>query len=125
MKIIRFQLSAMMILLVGSLVAKENVNSAKLPSKGAAKIAAGCVRPTANVDMDINNVRCRFLTGGDWWWQPNTSDAKYEVPINSGSHSIYAGALWIGGTDDNGNIKVAAQTYRQTGDDFWAGAETK
>lgn len=125
MKIFRFQLSAMMILLVGSLMAKENVNSAKLPAKGAAKIAAGCVRPTANVDMDINNVRCRFLTGGDWWWQPNTSDPRYEVPINSGSHSIYAGALWIGGTDNNGNIKVAAQTYRQTGDDFWAGAVDK
>ena len=46
------------------------------------------------------------------------------MPVGSdqqSNHSIFAGALWIGGIDDLDQLKVAAQTYRQTGDDFWPG----
>ena len=34
---------------------------------------------------------------------------------------MFAGALWIGGLDDQDNLKVAAMTYRQDGNDFWPG----
>lgn len=78
-----------------------------------------CNIPVAQADMDINNIRTTILVGGDMWW--DVANAKYEVPKGSGKHSLYAGALWIGGIDEGGQIKVAAQTYRQSGADFWGG----
>src|SRR5690348_16351615 len=39
---------------------------------------AGCEPPTAQVDLDINNVRTTILNGGDMWW--NLNSAKYEIP---------------------------------------------
>jgi hypothetical protein len=90
----------------------------KLPSPVAGK-AIACSPSTASADLDIGNVRARILVGGDMWW--DLSNPKYEVPKNSGKHSLFAGALWIGGTDGGGQVRVAAQTYRQTGNDFWPG----
>lgn len=86
---------------------------------GTPVIAATCNPTTAQAELDINNIRTTVLVGGDLWW--NLSDPKYEVPIGSGKHSIFAGSLWIGGIDAGGQVKVAAQTYRQTGIDFWGG----
>ncbi|MBL0341630.1 MAG: hypothetical protein IPP71_12220 [Bacteroidetes bacterium] len=80
---------------------------------------AQCTPPAAQADLDINNVRTTILVGGDMWW--DLSSAKYEVPKGSDKHALYAGALWIGGIDPGGLIKVAGQTYRQTGIDFWGG----
>jgi hypothetical protein len=78
-----------------------------------------CTPTTAQADLDINNVRTTVMVGGDMWW--DLTNPKYEIPKGSGKHSIYAGSLWIGGIDDGGQIKVAAQTYRQSGQDFWGG----
>ncbi|MEO8150879.1 MAG: hypothetical protein ABI723_24815 [Bacteroidia bacterium] len=80
----------------------------------------GCSEGKAKTEMDINNIRTTILSGGDMWW--DLTNPKYEVPKNSGLNSLYSGALWIGGTDVAGNIKIAAQTYRQTGNDMWPGA---
>ncbi len=99
--------------------AKENVGGTGNSNKGPAVTAAGCAATSAQADLDINNVRTTILVGGDMWW--DVSNPKYEVPINSDKHSLFAGALWIGGIDAGGQIKVAGQTYRQTGIDFWAG----
>ena len=78
-----------------------------------------CNPPTAQVDLDINNVRARILNGGDMWW--DLSNSKYEIPKGSGKHSIFSGAIWVGGIDAGNQLKIAAQTYRQSGIDFWAG----
>jgi len=78
-----------------------------------------CSPGTAKTDLDINNVRAKILTGGDMWW--DFISAKYEVPKGSGDYSIFSGSLWIGGLDAGGQLKVAAQTYRQNGNDFWPG----
>ena len=80
---------------------------------------SGCLPSTSQSELDINNVRTTILGGGDMWW--DLDNAKYEVPKNSGHHSMFTGALWIGGLDDQGNLKVAAMTYRQDGNDFWPG----
>lgn len=103
---------------------KENVGGKKAGGLNP-KVVAGCLTPTAKIDMEINNVRCGFTTGGDQWWDPFAAQPRYEIPINSGKHSIYASSVWVGGLDASGNIKVAAQTYRQTGLDFWPGAVDK
>lgn len=83
------------------------------------ELAASCTPAAAKTDLDINNVRATIMTGGDMWW--DLSNPQYEVPKNGNAHSIFAGALWIGGLDAGGQLKVAAMTYRQTGNDFWPG----
>lgn len=83
------------------------------------QLASSCTPAAAKTDLDINNVRTTIMTGGDMWW--DLSSAKYEVPKDGKAHSIFAGALWIGGLDAGGQLKVAAMTYRQTGNDFWPG----
>jgi hypothetical protein len=83
------------------------------------QLAASCTPASAKTDLDINNVRTTIMTGGDMWYDLVT--ARYEVPKGGGAHSIFAGSLWIGGLDAGGQLKVAAMTYRQTGNDFWPG----
>ena len=85
-----------------------------------------CQPATAQIDMDINNVRARLLTGGDVWW--DLSNGKYVVPkppANSGLpevSSLFAGGVWIGGEDPSGNLKIAASTYRgANGGDYFSG----
>ncbi len=82
--------------------------------------AAACEQPTSQVDLNINNVRARLLNGGDKWWDL-VGNAQYEVPKGSDRHAMFAGAIWIGGFDAGGTLRLAAQTYRQTGIDFWSG----
>lgn len=83
------------------------------------ELAASCTPGTAKTDIDINNVRATIMTGGDMWW--DLSNPKYEIPKGGDAHSIFAGALWVGGLDAGGQLKVAGMTYRQTGNDFWPG----
>ena len=85
-----------------------------------------CQAPEAQVDMDINNVRARLLTGGDLWW--DLDDGKYivpNVPIGSGIpevSSLFAGGVWLGGLDPADNLKLASCDYRGNGrQDFYAG----
>lgn len=51
---------------------------------------------------------------------PNTP-VGYIVPKNKGTNTIYGSGLWLGGIDQGGQLHLAAQTYRQTGDDFTYG----
>lgn len=83
------------------------------------QLAASCTPATAQTDLDVNNVRTTILGGGDMWW--DLSNAKYEIPKGGRAHSSFAASLWIGGLDAGGQLKVAAMTYRQTGNDFWPG----
>lgn len=114
------------VLLLSGLLAnaREEMNKPHKSGKASFKTEAGdCVTPTAQFDLDVNNVRARLLTGGDAWW--NLSEARYEVPKGDGSgkslNAIFAGAIWITGYDAGGNLKCAAQRYRQGGDDYWPG----
>lgn len=83
--------------------------------------AAQCNPATATIDLDINNVRARLMTGGDMWWDRGTGTARYEIPKGSGKHSLYAGSVWVGGRDAQQQLKVAAQMYRTRGNDYWPG----
>jgi hypothetical protein len=117
---------AVMLFACSNLMAKEVIG---LPtSVGGQKLqrkAAACEPATFQADLDINNVRARILNGGDMWWDLN-SVAKYEIPkVNDANtirkNSLFAGAIWIGGLDPGGNLKVAAMTYRQSGSDYFPG----
>ena len=71
--------------------------------------------------MEFNNIRAIVETGGFLWENRATSGAGYEFPKGSNSFVIFSGALWMGGEDVNGNLKIAAHRYRESGNDFWAG----
>jgi len=103
--------------------ARPNVTSRpKTSTSGKLKTTAGTCKPAeATIDLDINNVRARLMTGGDMWWDIGTAEARYEVPKGSKKNSLFAGSVWIGGLDPQGQLKVAAQTYRQDGNDYWPG----
>lgn len=102
---------------------------AKSPSKdkgtNAPKgtMAAGCAQASAYEFLETNNVRARFNTGGDMWWNM-TGDAAYFIPGSTTKTSLFATALWIGGLDVTGQLKLAAQRFRQDGIDFWTGPLT-
>lgn len=86
---------------------------------------SACENPTNLTFQQVNNVRAILSTGGDVWW--NGEDGVYVVPkVSPGQpevSSIFAGAVWLGGIDDGGTFKVAAQTYgRNSGRfDFYTG----
>ena len=72
--------------------------------------------------LDINEVRAGIMNRGDMFWDIfGTTNARYEVPKNSGISAKFASALWIGGFDNGGVLHEAAMTYRQTGSDYWPG----
>lgn len=89
---------------------------------------SNCDVAKAQRDQAINNVRARLTTGGDVWWDGN--DGLYVVPkvppTEPPVSSLFAGAVWLGGVDAAGNLKVAAQTYGRSGGqaDFWSGPLT-
>ena len=100
--------------------AKENIpNPFGTTSVIYTKVASGCAPSVSKTDLDVNNVRTTIMAAGDMWW--NLDDARYEIPKDGNKHSMFAGALWIGGVDAGGQLKVAAMTYRQGGSDFWTG----
>ena len=107
------------IFLAYNVSAKENVSWNGTTSVVNTKVASGCSASNSKTDLDVNNIRTTIMGGGDMWW--NLDDARYEVPKDGNKHSMFAGALWIGGVDDGGQLKVAAMTYRQSGNDFWPG----
>lgn len=72
--------------------------------------------------LDINNVKAGILTHGDMFWNIDSQKASYEFPKGSGKQCGFASSLWIAGYDQSTTtLKVAAQTYRQTGNDYWPG----
>jgi hypothetical protein len=105
-------------------LAKENVGMLrKNASSSLGKMGAGCAAATQQKDLDLNNVRTTILNGGDMWW--NLQNARYEIPRvepgQTSKHSLFSGALWIGGITQ-GNLRIAGQTYRQSGSDYYPGA---
>lgn len=72
-----------------------------------------------NSTLDINEAKVIINSNGDLFW--NLMNAGFEVPANSGKHVIFAGAAWIGGLDSSGALHLGAQTYRQSGNDFYQG----
>jgi hypothetical protein len=59
-------------------------------------------------------------TAGNLWQVPGQNFSQYEVPKNSGIMALFTSALWLGGTDVNGQLKLAALRYRD-GQDYWTG----
>ncbi|PCH93046.1 MAG: hypothetical protein COB85_07575, partial [Bacteroidetes bacterium] len=95
-------------------------NNTQQKSSGTNSLLAGCAPPNGATYIEFNNVRALIHTGGDMFWDLD-SDVKYEIPKNSLKHSMFLSSLWLGGTDVNQQLRIAAQRYRGGGVDFWTG----
>jgi len=77
-----------------------------------------CTGSTAKDRLNVNNINANI----------GVSDMisfidypTYEYPKGSGISALFNANLWMGGYDDQGQLKLAAQTYRQSGTDFYPG----
>jgi hypothetical protein len=75
----------------------------------------GCTPGTAQAILDVNGVHAGLYNAGNLFFAGG--DPQYEVPQGSGIHSMFAAALWVGGTV-NGEIRTAAATYAQGSEDY-------
>jgi hypothetical protein len=133
MKMNRLQIIKPIIFLTLMLGATTEILAHRPPTKGGIveptpvlNSRADCVQGTSRFYQEINNVRTVLLSSGDVWW--DLTKGVYEVPkVTPGSgvrpvSAIFAGAVWLGGKDNVGNLKVACQTYRNAqSTDFWPG----
>ena len=98
--------STLIIILIVSFnaIAKDNIPNPNNSNNNSYRLlASGCVEATAQSILEVNNVRTTILAGGDMWW--DLDNAKYEIPKDSDRHSMFAGALWIGGLDEQGKVQ--------------------
>lgn len=92
----------------------------KVKIKEYSNKAAQCTPPSTTTYLDLNNVRAMVHTAGNLWQVPNQNYSQYEIPKNSGIMTLFTAALWLGGTDVNNQLKLAALRYRE-GQDYWTG----
>lgn len=85
--------------------------------------AAGCAPASGSTYLEFNNVRALIHTGGNLWQISGQNFSQYEVPKGSGIMALFTSALWLGGIDINGQLKIAAVRYRN-GQDYWTGPLT-
>ena len=72
--------------------------------------------------LDVNNISARFNAFGNHFWDlPGGVGAHYEFPKGSGHNSIWNLTLWLGGIDENSQLRLAAERYQQVGTDYWTG----
>src|SRR5688572_8507242 len=115
-------LAVLTLAMASTAIARENINQPPPTTSqnggnrlgDGDQVLAGCGNSTSQADLDINNVRTVILINGDMWWRTGNSNAVYEIPKGSKKNSLFAGAIWIGGIDPGGNVRTAAQTYRQS-----------
>jgi hypothetical protein len=106
-----------------------NGNAGASGSSALSTKAANCVPPTELTFMEFNDVRALIETGGMMWQDRFNNRSAYQVPKPPSENPVgpavmYAGALWMGGTDVNGQLKLAAQLFGANGRDFWTGPLT-
>lgn len=73
--------------------------------------------------LDVNNIKALIHPYATQFWNGrNPSNAYlYEYPKESGKNTIYSSEFWIGGIDQNNQLKVSADHWRFNEFDFWTG----
>lgn len=83
----------------------------------APEVNAQCAPGSGLATLDVNNANATVGIGYLW---NSGFNPGYEIPAGNDAHTMYTAGLWIGGTDINGQLKIAASTY-DTGFDFFPG----
>ena len=113
-----FCLTLLMVLVMSGTLRAEKVKGVVRSSSSPKAESATCLPASSSNELTVNNVRAYIETGGTMWFK---EVAEYEVPRGSGKTSMFCAALWIGGLDSNGQLKLAAVRFRQVGEDYWTG----
>jgi hypothetical protein len=71
--------------------------------------------------LDINEVSAAITNRGDMFWDLDVEVPNFKVPKTENKNAIFVNSLWFAGLDQGDNLHLAAQTYRQTGIDYWPG----
>lgn len=88
------------------------------------------IEPNKSYDsLDINNINAGIHSDGFLFDKTieliNVGlfdiKAHFEYPKGSGKHTIFCNSLWIGGVDQDDNLHLAAQRYKQVGIDYQFG----
>ncbi len=110
---------------MGTAVARECTTCKKTSIKKTAiqRKAAVCKRAQSTAELNVNNVRALINGYGNMWYDGSIS--QYHIPKDGSSTPLYCAALWIGGTDVNDQLRLAALRFGQNGDDYWPGPLTK
>jgi hypothetical protein len=87
--------------------------------------ASNCLPSTERRFMEYNDVKVLIETGGLMWQDRILGRPSYFVPkpptnASNSTSVLFAGALWMGGTDVNGQLKLAGMKFGQ-GRDYWPG----
>ena len=80
-----------------------------------AQPVGSCALGTDSAELDVNGVRARLYNKGNLFF--DGGDPNYEVPRGSGINAIFAATVWIGGMVE-GDVRIAAATYAQGGQDY-------
>ena len=113
--------SLLMVTFTGTVTARECTECRKTNAKNASvqTKAAVCKRAQSTAELNINNVRAQINGYGNMWY--DGSITKYYVPKSGNASPLYCAALWIGGTDVNDQLRLAALRFGSEGDDYWPG----
>jgi len=84
-------------------------------------LKASCAPSNTRLQFQYNDVSALMEPAGLMFLDRANGKGFYEVPAGSGSSAIYAASLWMGGVDVNNQLKIAAQKFRSSGNDFWTG----
>ncbi len=105
----------------GTAIARECTTCPKnnFKSSTARTKAAVCKRAQSTAELNINNVRAQINGYGNMWYDGSVS--QYHIPKNGNTCPLYCAALWIGGTDVNDQLRIAALKFGSSGDDYWPG----
>jgi hypothetical protein len=71
--------------------------------------------------INANNITASAQVHGDMWWTSPNSFKGCRYKDQKRRVITFIGALWLSAYDDAGQLHVAAQTYRQSGNDYWPG----
>lgn len=69
--------------------------------------------------IDANQISTIMSSSGTFFW--DFQNSQHFVPKEDSIGTIFSHGIWIGGLDDNYNLKLTAETYRQSGTDYWHG----
>lgn len=90
---------------------------------GGSLYAQFCEESTATNYIQANRLKAAIRNAGDLF--TDGQNAQFTTPLGNSTTqegtAIYSAGLWLGGYNTGGNLHAAAQTYRQAGNDFWAG----
>jgi hypothetical protein len=73
--------------------------------------------------LNINNANALFNCWGNHLWDHpgGPRGGRYYIPKESMISALFSNSIWIGGLDNNDSIHLAAERYRQMGEDYFYG----